>query len=234
MSFDFKQAFSQLASQPVQVPRDPKTILRLVVALLTVANLAAGLMVLQPWGATPEELEQNLIALRGQQTNSEAEVERLRKIVEKVERAREEGDGFMRNYFLDRRTASSTIVSELQEAASTAGLKQEVHTFDDQPIEGSDELSMMTISGNYEGAYENLVKFIHLLDRSPRFLILDTLVVAPERRAGTLNVNLSMNAFVIDDPSREDSVEETVQPEETAEPEADEPAPAPIEENLAG
>ncbi|MCP5116352.1 MAG: hypothetical protein GY953_36445, partial [bacterium] len=137
MSSSIRERLQQLASQPIEVPKDPQTLLRVVLALLAIANLAAALMLFQPWGATPEELEQNLIALRAQQKQSQAELERLGKIVEKVERAREEGDGFMREYFMDRRTASSTIVSELKQAATEAGLKQEVHTFQEDPIEGS-------------------------------------------------------------------------------------------------
>jgi hypothetical protein len=56
----------------------------------------------------------------------------------------------------------------------------------------------MTITGTYEGAYGNLVKFINQMDRSPRFLILSSLTAQPQRTPGKLNVIFRMNAFVIE------------------------------------
>ena len=67
------------------------------------------------------------------------------------------------------------------------------------PIEGSDDLDMMTISVNFEGSYPQLVKFVNLLDRSPRFLIIESMQVAPQPKGDMLNVNLKLNAFVKDD-----------------------------------
>jgi len=178
---------------------DPRVIMRIVLGVLLAANIAAALVLFRPWGASPEELEQQLGELKAQVSRQRASVERLRALVAKSAKARREGEAFMRKYFMDRRTASSAIVSELGDVARRAGIKQEEHTFAYEPIEGSENLSMMTISGNYEGSYANLVKFINLLERSPRFLILDTLTAAPERTAGMLNMNFKMNAFVIDE-----------------------------------
>ena len=177
--------------------RDPRVAARAVLGTLLAANIAAGLVLWKPWGMSPEQQERQLVQLRQELQQKQASVERLKTIVSKVETARQQGDGFMNEYFIHRRTASSVIVAELREAAGQAGVRQAEHTFAFEPIEGADDLEMMTISGNYEGSYENLVKFVNLLDRSPRFLILDTLTATPQRTAGVLNVNLKMNAFII-------------------------------------
>jgi type IV pilus assembly protein PilO len=177
---------------------DPRIVMRIVLGVLLLANVAAALVLFRPWADSPEELERKLGQLRSEIKPSEAAVERLRTLVEKSRQAHIEGDSFMGEYFMDRRTASSTIIIELKEAATDAGIQQQEHTFAYEPIEGSEDLYMMTISGNYEGLYPDLVKFINLLDRSPRFLILDTLTAAPERTAGVLNMNFKMNAFVIE------------------------------------
>ena len=57
------------------------------------------------------------------------------------------------------------------------------------PIEGSDDLSMMTISINFEGSFAQLVKFVNLLDRSPRFLIIESMQVSPQPKGDVLNAN---------------------------------------------
>jgi type IV pilus assembly protein PilO len=151
---------------------------------------------------SPQELEQESGRLRAHLRDRNAEIERLRTVVEKVERARQEGDAFMQQYFLDRRNEASTILTELRDAAEAASLKQGIHNFQSEAVEGSENLSMLTISGDYEGSYANLLRFLNLLDRSPRFLILDTLAAAPQRTAGTLNVNLTIHVFVLDSPGR--------------------------------
>lgn len=183
------------------ISKDPLVIMRGVLVLLVAANVIAALIYFKPWGASPQELERQLAQLESQLAQKEAAVARLQTLVEKSNRARVDGDAFMAEYFMGSQTASSTIITELGEAAVKAGIKQEEQTFAFEPVEGSDNISMLTISGNYSGTYENLVRFVHAIDRSPRFLILDTLTAAPERTAGTLKVNLQMNAFVIERPA---------------------------------
>lgn len=194
VSFDVQKS---LEAAVARIRRDPRVAVRLLLGLLLAANIAAGIALWKPWGATPEQLERQLADLRRQLHGRQASLERLRAIVAKVETARRQGDLFMQQHFIHRRTASSAIVAELREAAAKAGVKQAEQTFAFEPIEGAEDLEMLTISGAYEGSYENLVKFLNLLDRSPRFLIVDTLTAAPQRTAGVLNVNIKMNAFII-------------------------------------
>jgi type IV pilus assembly protein PilO len=56
------------------------------------------------------------------------------------------------------------------------------------------------VTAGLEGDYENLVRFLNLLDRSPRFLIIESLGAAPQQsgqQAGArLNVSLKLDAFV--------------------------------------
>lgn len=192
----------ELAARRGRLARDPRVVTRVVLGLLLIANVAAALALFRPWSMSPEELEREVGRLQEQLRERKGEIDRLRLIVNKVEKAREDGDDFMRQYFLNERTQSSAIVSELRDAAEKARLRQEVQTFQPAPIEGSDNLSMMTITANYEGTYENLVSFLNLLDRSPRLVILDTLAAAPQRTAGTLSVNLTIHVFVSDLPEK--------------------------------
>ena len=63
-------------------------------------------------------------------------------------------------------------------------------------IEGSDDLDMMTISVDLEGNYAQLMKFVNLLDRSPRFLIIESMTAAPQAKGDLVSVNLKLNTFV--------------------------------------
>ena len=85
----------------------------------------------------------------------------------------------------------------VQAEIKQVGLRPREHSFVFEPVEGSDTLSMMTVNGNYEGTYSDLVNFLNLLDRSPRFLILEYLQATPQQQtAGMLNVSMKLNTFV--------------------------------------
>lgn len=176
--------------------REPQIAVRAVLGLLLTLNLVALFLVLLPPGGSTEELEGQLAALRRQFVQKRVALERAKVLAAKVEKGRSEGDQFQTRYFTDRRLASSTFIGELSKAAQSSGIKPREHSFVFEPVEGSDTLSMMTIVANYEGTYTDLVQFVNRMDRSGRFLILDTLTATPQTSGGLLTVNLRLNAFV--------------------------------------
>lgn len=183
-------------SLPERLGKDPRLTARVALGLLLVANLVAAAAVFRPWGGSAEGLQQQLAQLRRDQQQRQAAVERLRALVGTVEKTRTEVDRFFDRYFLDGQTVYSTVLAELNGLAEKAGVKAKDHTFNAEPIEGSDTLGMMTITGYYEGAYADLVELVNAIDRSPRFLTIDRLQAAPLQSQGTLNVNLRLNVFV--------------------------------------
>lgn len=180
--------------------RDPRTTGRIIVGVLLVANLVAGLLAFRPWAETPLELEQQIVDLRKQAVQRRAEIERLKTLVAKSEKARVEGDKFLAQFFLGRRTAASTLISELNNMAKSSGIKTKEHSFAFEAVEGTDVLAMMTITANYEGSYADLIQYVNRIDRSPRFFIVERLAAAPQQaNQGVLNINMKVNIFVRDD-----------------------------------
>jgi Tfp pilus assembly protein PilO len=108
---------------------------------------------------------------------------------------------FLDKYFLPRRAAYSTIVFELNEAAVKAKIRPKESAYSTEPIEGSDSLTMMQISANFEGSYPDLIQFVNLIDKSQRLLIIEGLTATPQQGSGLLNVNLKLDAFVREDGS---------------------------------
>jgi Tfp pilus assembly protein PilO len=184
---------------PAGASKDPRFIARVAIGVLLLANLVAAYGVFRPFGGSAEELDEQVASMQQQIKQRHAGLQRLRALVSKIEQARTSGDEFLGTYFMDRRTASSTIVSELSGAAKEAGIKPKGESFAFDPIENSDTLSMMTISANYEGTYGDLLEFVNRLDKSKRFLILDTLAAAPQQGTGNLTVNIKLNTFVRED-----------------------------------
>jgi hypothetical protein len=193
-------------SQLAWPPRNTSGIFQLLLVVFLVLNLVAAFFIWRPLGGSPAELEQQMVDLRAQALQRRLILERTRQNVSKVETGRTQGDGFMQSYFLGERTAYSNILGELVQSATQSKIKPKEHAFSLEPIEGSDDLAMMTITGTYEGTYADLMQFINRLDRSPGLVIIESLNATPQQGgAGLLNVNMKLDAFV-----RQDSVPQNV------------------------
>ena len=179
--------------------KTPVGIARIALYALLALNLIAAYFLMRPLGGSPEELDAQALDLKAQVVQNSALLKLSRANVHKVELGRDEGDQFMQNYFLSERTASSTLVEELSRDARDAKITPKEHSVQTEDIEGSDNLKMMTINGNYEGTYADLMEFINRLDRSNRLLIIESLNATPQQVKGMLNVNLKMDTFVRED-----------------------------------
>ena len=175
---------------------DPIRPWKIAIGTLVAANIAAFFLLVKPVGGSASDLESQLANLQIQTKRQQLSVRTGRNLVAKLEGARAEHEKFMETYFMDRRTMSSTILSEIKNSAAAAGLTPKEHSFGFEPVEGTENLGMMTITANYEGTYANLVKFVNLIDRSKRFLIIDNIQAAPQQQGEKLVSRFKINAFV--------------------------------------
>jgi Tfp pilus assembly protein PilO len=176
--------------------RDPRVFMRAILALLLLATLVALYFLFFPPGGSLEDLERRYLVARESSVRQARNLERVRSLAAKVQVSRSEGERFLDSYFMDRRKAASTIVTELSNLAKEAGIRPKEHSFLLEPVEGSEDLIMMTVNGAYEGTYADLIQFINRIDRSPRFLIIDNLSAAPQQQAGILNISIRFHVFV--------------------------------------
>jgi Tfp pilus assembly protein PilO len=182
--------------------KEPRVLVRIALGVLLVANLGVAGYAFNVFGTSPEALSQSLVAAEARLQTDQARLARSRVLASSVGKGKAESDTFLASYFTSRRNNYSTIIGEINETAKTAGMKEQEGTIAPlDPIEGSDDLSMMTISINFEGSFAQFVKFVNMLDRSPRFLIIESLQVAPQPKGDVLNSNLKLHVFVKEDAS---------------------------------
>jgi Tfp pilus assembly protein PilO len=181
---------------------DPRVMMRVILGLLLAANLVAAVVAFKPFGGSADDLRREQQRLATQLQQLRVRIAASKKWVDTAQTARTQGDAFLAKYFMDVQTVSTSILEELSQTATEAGVKRGGATFDHQAIEGSDSLVKWTITVGFDGTYANLVKFIHLVDKSPRFLIIDSLqAAAPQAQGGqSLNVTLKILAYVKDVP----------------------------------
>lgn len=179
--------------------RNRQVVVRAILGVLLVANLVAAGLVLFPPGGSAEDLDRQLTALQTQVTSKQALLESTRRHALAVERGRAEGDHFVNDYFLASRTAFSTLLGELDSAATEAKILQKDHGYSLEPIDGSDTLSLMNVTAAYEGAYPDLMRFVHEIDKSPRLLIIESLSAAPQQGSDKLSVSMKLDTLVRED-----------------------------------
>jgi Tfp pilus assembly protein PilO len=198
-SFSFVDATAPLRGLNLATLKDPRVSMRVGLGALLALNIAAALILFKPWGGSADDLERRLTAMRASLPQRQAHLAATKLLVQKVDKAHMESTQFMAKYMLNERNAYSTILGELTQAADKVSLKSRESQYTVEPIEGSDTLGMMTISANYEGEYPNLTKFINELDRSPRFVIIESLQASPQPVGKVVNVRFKLTAFVKDD-----------------------------------
>lgn len=179
--------------------KDIKGALRIAVAVLAAANLVAAWMYLWPIGGGPEDLRRQIATLRQQVIERRVAVTQMRQLASKVTRAKTEGDRFLNDYFISRRALASTIDAEFIDAAQSAGITPRDQASAIEPIEGSDDLSMETITANFEGTYPQLIHLVNRIDRSKLLLIIESLQATPQQGTGKLMIGLKLDAFVRED-----------------------------------
>jgi Tfp pilus assembly protein PilO len=187
---------SKLAFLSTLKTRDHRVVLRAILGLLLALNLIAAAMVMFPPGGSAEQLEKELVSLQSQARVRRKTLETTIQHVASVEKGRSQGDQFLSEYFLAQRTAYSTLLDDLEAAAKQSQIKARERSFALEPIEGSDTLSLMTITANYEGTYKDVMNFVHQVDQSPRLMVIESLNAAPQTGSNTLSVSMKIDAFV--------------------------------------
>jgi type IV pilus assembly protein PilO len=183
--------------------RDPRVAMRVVIGALLVANLAAAIMAFKPFGGSADDLRREQADLRRRIAQLEQRAKSSRALVDNIDTARREGGEFLAQYVLDAKNAASTLAEELDKVAKEAGLRPQPSQQSPEPVEGSETLFRVSISAGYDGSYAALRKFVELLDKSPRFLVIieNLNVVAPQQQqqqqtGQTVNVTVKLDAWV--------------------------------------
>jgi Tfp pilus assembly protein PilO len=178
----------------------PARWLKIGVLGLALLNLVALFLYVAPPGGSRRELRERQSALENNIRLRQMATERLKTVSAKVELGGEQTDKFSQQYFLPQRTAFAVLVGELFRLSSAAGLHEGQRTYTHEPIEGTDDLSLLTINANYQGSYADLMNFVNQVDHSDQLLILDTISATPQGQGtGVLNITSRFLAIVKDD-----------------------------------
>ena len=172
-----------------------RTPVRAGLGVLLAANLVAAVFAFHPFGGSPEDLAREMQSKQRDLAQQLQRLDRTHGLVGKVRDAKVEGDKFLDECTMNRRTAFSTVLRDVDKMAVDSGMKPKESAYSLEPVEGSDTIQRLTISQNFEGSYESLTKLINMLDKSARFLIIESLQAQPQSN-GSLSLTLKLDTFV--------------------------------------
>ena len=163
--------------------KDPRIVMRVVIGVLLVANVAMAVVAFKPFGGSADDLRQDERRLSEQLRQLKLNLEATRQHVAKIDIARTQGDEFLVKYIMDRRNAAAIMVDEMNRASTEAGVRPGPGTYSEEQVEGSDSLQWLAYTAAFDGTYANLAKLVNVLDKSGRFLIIDTMNLnAPQQQ----------------------------------------------------
>ena len=172
-----------------------RTAVRAGLGVLLAANLIAAVFAFHPFGGSPEDLAREMQSKQRDLTQQLQRLEHTRALMGKVQEAKIEGDKFLDECTMNRRTAFSTVLRDVDKMAVDSGMRPKESAYSLDPVDGSDTIQRLTIAQNFEGSYESLTKLINMLDKSPRFLIIESLQAQPQSN-GSLSLTLKLDTFV--------------------------------------
>ncbi len=178
---------------------EPRILVRAALGTLFLANLVAAAFAFHWLDDSPDTVGRQLIAAEASQAVERGKLLKTRSLAANIARGKADGENFIATSMTSRRRTYSTILGDITEMAKVAGMKSPSGTINLEPVAGSDDLDLMSISFTFDGGYAELLKFVNLLDRSPRFLIIESLTVTPRVQTGTLAVTLRVDTFVRED-----------------------------------
>jgi len=109
--------------------------------VLVGANLMAAGLVMWPIGGSAEDLERERVRLLEQVRKQQVTLERSRQNAAASKKPAPKATVFLSEYFLTPRTAYSTLISELLDAAAKTKIQAKEHAYSVEGVEGSDTAS---------------------------------------------------------------------------------------------
>lgn len=167
-----------------------------VLIALAIFDAAFWLLAVGPAATRTEDREAAVAALEAQVQQKRDSVAALRESSQRLTAARTEGDELLAELTFDRERTFSELLTELGDAATAAGVEMRETDYAAEPIDGNESYGMVSVTANFRGRYENLVRLLNRLDRSSDFLIVESLGARPREDTGDLQISMRIDTFV--------------------------------------
>lgn len=170
-----------------------KTSAGIALGVLLLADAGLGVFLWQTAREGPQEMRAERDRLALQSKLLKADIARGERIRASLPQAGKDCDSFYRQSFLDPVTGYSDIETDLDAIASKAGVKTTGFSFKQKEVKdrGVTEIAITT---SVDADYPAIIEFIHGLERSKYFYLLDV-VQLNSAAAGGIQLQLGLHTY---------------------------------------
>lgn len=170
--------------------------LRIALIVLFALNVALLALLFHRPGFTLPQQQADLVSARERRDAARESVAQMRDLQSKLQGALQNGDQFAKDHFLARGDGFSAILEDLQDQASDAGLRPGGITYQLQDEEDQPGWTGVEVTLSIEGNYPALLRFIHQLEQSDLFWIINGISVSGSAER-ELRMNLVMQTYFL-------------------------------------
>lgn len=166
-----------------------------VLGVLALDALLLALLLHRP-GLTLSEQQADLVRARIRRDAAQNTVAQMRQLRDKLQVALQNGEQFAQERFQARSSGFSAILTDLERRASESNLKPGGITYRLEEPPDQPGWTSVAVTLAVEGEYPDLLRFIHQLEQSDLFWIINSLSVAGDA-GGELRMNLEMQTYLV-------------------------------------
>jgi Tfp pilus assembly protein PilO len=145
------------------------------IGVLLAINLVFFVLLLKPAGQRAEQQRQQVEELRKQMQSHRDAAAALHSIAGNLDVSSREGSDFYAQKFLPKPTGFSIVMEEVDRAARANNVRKGSVSYGLGAVAGRPDLEQVDITTVVDGDYGNVVRFINAVERSPLFLIIDSI-----------------------------------------------------------
>ena len=166
---------------------------RWVLIALAVADASLLIVRWQSGGPASPGAKAQRDALRRQHGEMKADIERATQISLGLPQVDRQCDAFLKDQLLAAGPNYSTIVEDLSELSTRAGLHTSAVRYKQRDVEKRG-VTEVVVDATVEGDYASLVRFINSLERSEHFYLMNNLTLASST-GGVIKLNLQLKTY---------------------------------------
>ncbi len=164
----------------------------LVVGLLVLLDAAALGFLFSPWGRSVEEFHEERNRLETARRLKEVEVKPARGMDQKIARARADLETFFAERLPEKASAVPERLGELA-ARHRVQMSRVKYQAQETTVAG---VGSVQVEASLAGEYLNVVRFLNAVERDPMFSIVKSIALDDQEGAGTVRLDLKMEAYV--------------------------------------
>lgn len=185
--------------------REKAPAIAVIIVLWLGANLAFAFLVNVPRAAAAAGLEEQALQVEAQTASRASEVERLRGHHRRVLEGSDNLNQFLSEVLSTKSERFISFQREVRDIAAKYNINVDAISYPRESFP-KDKVTKLGAVMPLTGLYESLREFIHTIEKSPSFIVIESIQLANSKEGGViLGLNITLSTYFLDPDLQEDT-----------------------------